>query len=116
MSQGRDSFTSDFVPVLAAVKLLRDGLGSGRGLTAAALRRDCAGQEESRGVTSALGSSGLLMVAGPGLAFVVTGVAGQAAVKDADEPVREGAVRLPPNCGGIGYKESHAREAEEVRR
>jgi hypothetical protein len=25
-------------------------------------------------------------------------------------------VRLPPNRGGIDYKESHAREAEEVRR
>jgi hypothetical protein len=25
-------------------------------------------------------------------------------------------LRLPPNRGGIGYKESHAREAEEVRR
>jgi hypothetical protein len=25
-------------------------------------------------------------------------------------------LRLPPNCGGIGYKESHVREAEEVRR
>ena len=25
-------------------------------------------------------------------------------------------MRLPPNRGGIGYKESHAREAEEVRR
>jgi hypothetical protein len=25
-------------------------------------------------------------------------------------------VRIPPNRGGIDYKESHAREAEEVRR
>jgi hypothetical protein len=25
-------------------------------------------------------------------------------------------VRLPPNRGGIDYKESHARDAEEVRR
>jgi hypothetical protein len=25
-------------------------------------------------------------------------------------------LRLPPNRGGIGYKESHAREAEKVRR
>jgi transposase len=25
-------------------------------------------------------------------------------------------MRLPPNRGGIDYKESHAREAEEVRR
>ena len=25
-------------------------------------------------------------------------------------------MRLPPNRGGIGYKESHAREAEKVRR
>ena len=28
----------------------------------------------------------------------------------------EAGLRLPPNRGGIGYKESHAREAEEVRR
>ena len=27
-----------------------------------------------------------------------------------------GILRLPPNRGGIDYKESHAREAEEVRR
>jgi len=29
---------------------------------------------------------------------------------------QKGVVRLPPNRGGIDYKESHAGEAEEVRR
>jgi hypothetical protein len=30
--------------------------------------------------------------------------------------MRSRELRLPPNRGGIDYKESHAREAEEVRR
>jgi hypothetical protein len=29
---------------------------------------------------------------------------------------RRGGMKLPPKRGGIDYKESHAREAEEVRR
>ena len=41
------------------------------------------------------------------LAVAVAGIAGSFA---------SGWLKLPPNRGGIDYKESHAREAEEVRR
>jgi hypothetical protein len=35
--------------------------------------------------------------------------------KTAPQPLK-GRLKLPPTRGGIDYKESHAREAEEVRR
>src|SRR6476659_7757607 len=94
MSQGRDSSVFDGVPVLAAVKRLRGGSGWDRGLTAAALRRGSAGQEESRRVRCGSGGGRLLVLGRPGTLFVVAGVCSQATVQDAHQAVGESAEGL----------------------
>src|SRR6476661_3635542 len=93
MSQGRDSSVFDCVPVLAAVKLCVES-GWDRGLTAAALRRGSAGQEESRRVRFGSGGGRLLVLGRPGTLFVVAGVCSQATVQDAHQAVGESAEGL----------------------
>ena len=83
------------MPVLASVKLLAGMLSWPLVLTAAVVRRDGLGRRNpaARGSLGSGGQGGMTFGV-PGAVFVVAGVAGQAAVEDADEPVREGSKGL----------------------
>ena len=66
-------------------------------MTAAALRRDGLVRRNPAVGDSGSGGRGLFVFGVPGAVFVVGGVVAQAAVEDADEPVRDG-----PECLVVG--------------